>query len=193
MAWPYKLAARERLLLRRQRTFDQRNIRPVWFWVFDIRSSPIDEVHLQTNKHDRKYAGPLPAYFYIASEGDDPEVVEPGVDRPETHEVTISRAEVYRLAQTLAQRDDFDWDLSANPIYYPRAGDVYQYGDDLWELQDRAIPSNDWGTTSIETVFKTKATKMRLDSVAPIHPLVIQMEQPPLPFPVELNGEKGQK
>lgn len=194
MAWPYKLAARERLLLRRQATFDKRNIRPVWFWIFDLEHSPFDEVHLQTSKHYRKYFGPIPAYFYIESQGGDPQVVDGGVDRPEEHKVTISRAEVVRLAQVLASHPDFNaFDVEGLEVYYPRAQDVYQYGDDLWEFQDRGIPSADWGTTSIETVYSTVATKMRMDSVALDSPLVIQLQQPPLDFPPELNAEKGAK
>ena len=190
MVFPYKLAASERLLLKRQATFDRRNLRPVWFWVFDIDSSPLDEVHLQTSKHLRKYIGPIPAYFYIESAGGDPQVVETGVDRPEEHKVVVSRAEVYRLAQALSSRKDFTW---TEEIYYPRAQDVYQYGDDLWELQDRAVPAQDWGTTSLETILTTTAVKMRLDSVALTSPLVVQPQQPPLDFPPELNAEKGQK
>lgn len=178
--WPYKMSARERLLLVRQAKNDDRNIRPVWLNVFNIETSPVDDIFLQTSMHHRKFLSPLPAYFFIEPAEDD-EVVETGVDHRRTLNITISRAEVFRLAAAVKEAG-LTWD---DAKYIPRAQDVVQWRNDLYELQDRAQPKEFWGTTGIEATYSVAATKCRLDANAPTSPLVIQMAQPVLDYPID--------
>ncbi len=186
MVWPFKLEARERHLLRRQAVNDHRNIRPVWLFVFNVEESPFDKTYMQTPKVLRKFLDPIPAYFYIEMT-DETEVVEPGVDHGMTHECSVSRAETFRLAEVLSEVKDFLW---AEAQYFPRAQDVYQWRNDLFEFQDRAMPSRYWGTSQLEVVYNAPATKMPLDSNAPIKPITIEPTQPTLVFPSILGGTK---
>jgi len=176
--WPYKISARERLLLVRQAKNDDRNIRPVWLNVFDIDSSPIDEIFLQTSKHHRKFLDPIPAYLYLEM-SDESETVEPGVDHTRTLQITISRAETFRLAGVLKEAG-LDWDKNQ---YLLRAQDIVQWRNDLYELQDQAQPKEFWGTTGIEATYEVPATKFRMDSNAPTSPITIQLAQPKLVYP----------
>jgi hypothetical protein len=178
--WPYKITARERLLLIRQAKNDDRNIRPVWFFVFDVDQSPEDEVFLQTSKHLRKFLAPIPAYFYVEME-DESDVVSEGVDRKMGITISVSRMETYRLAAVLKEAG-FKW---ASSQYRPRAQDIFQWRNDLYEIQDTAQPKQFWGTTIIEAVYHAPAAKYRLDSSAPDSPITIQKAQPVLEYPVD--------
>ena len=184
--WPYRLLARERLLLTRQAKNDYRNIRPLWLFTFDVARSPLDEVFLQSPKHTRSYLSPIAAFLYVEPESED-EVVAPGVDHKRTLTVKVSRAETYRLAEAVVKAG-LAWD---QPLYKPRAQDIFQWRNDLYELQDTVQPDEFWGTTGVELKFKAPATKYRLDSNAPNSPVVIQLEQPPLPTPLDFYKARG--
>lgn len=189
--WPYKISARERLLVLRQAKNDDRNIRPLWFFVYNIEESPEDEIFLQTSKHLRVFLNPIPAYFYVEPE-EDSEVVETGVDHRRNLVLTVSRAETFRLAGAL-RATEFKW---TETRYRPRAQDVFQWRNDLYELQDTVQPKQFWGTTGIEALYSATATKLRLDSNAPGSPLVIQTSQPVLDYPrdffrAEADGEEA--
>lgn len=189
--WPYRMSARERLLVLRQAKNDDRNVRPVWFFVYRVEDSPEDDIFLQTSKHLREYLTPIPAYFYVEPE-DDSEKVEPGVDHRRNLKVIVSRAETIRLAEALRSAG-LAWTAAR---YRPRAQDVIQWRSDLYEMQDTAQPKVFWGTTGIEALYEATATKARLDAVAPGSPLVIQDAQPELDYPrdffkVEPDGEEA--
>ena len=176
--WPYRISARERLLVIRQAKNDDRNIRPVWLNVFLLEESPKDDIFLQTSKHLRKFLSPIPSFLYIEP-SDDSEVVEPGVDHRRTLRVVISRAETFRLAVAVREAG-MEWE---DDQYLPRAQDLVQWRNDLYELQDTAQPDQFWGTTGIEALYAAPATKYRMDANAPDSPLTIQKEQPVLHYP----------
>lgn len=189
--WPYRVSAKERLLVLRQAKNDDRNIRPLWFWAYKVEDSPEDDIFLQTSKHLREYLSPVPVYFYVEPD-EDSEKVEPGVDHRRNMKVTVSRAETFRLAEAL-RGAGLGW---ASARYRPRAQDVFQWRNDLYELQDTVQPKAFWGTTGIEALYEATATKVRLDSVAPGSPLVIQDAQPELEYPrdffrAEADGEEA--
>lgn len=180
-AWPYRMPARERLLLQRQTTNDRRNIRPVWLHVFKVEESPLDTTYLQTSKHLRKFLDPIPAYLYIEPT-DESETIEPGTEHKLALSLTFSRAETFRLAQVLSEL--LGW---TEEQYRLRAQDVVQWRDELYEIQDVGIPKEHWGTTNIPVLYEAPASTMALDSNAASSPLTILEEQPPLVYPKDFS------
>jgi hypothetical protein len=177
------MQGRERLLIARQSANDRRNIRPVWFWVYDVDQSPLDDTFLQTPRYQRIYRDPIPAHLYVEMT-EESEHTAGGTDRRRGMTVKISRAEAFRLAQVLAPW----W---TDELYIPRAQDLFQWRDDIYTFEDSMTPDQFWGTTELAVVYMAPATKMRLDSTGPAEPVKIQDGQPPLPFPPELGrGEE---
>jgi hypothetical protein len=186
--WPHKYAAYLRHVLRSQSAFDERKLPKIWFWHYEVDSSPHDPVFLETTEINRRFSAPFGIHAYVSWQT----IQGPtrgGIDKENALTVGVSRAELLRVRLILEHKKELDFRLPKNSEklfeinkaiepYIFRPGDVFQWNNQLYTLNDVLEFNMYMGATDYPLTWKGVFNTQRKDSTDLTKPLILMPEEP---------------
>jgi len=194
MTWPRRYPAFVRTALGVQRETDIRNIPRVWFWRFDIEGSPEDEIYGEENLLTRKNFDPVGVHLFIREITNARGPSKAGVDFKVDLGVGIGLAEILRIGEyysgVLKGLGRPGWEVEAEEGYIPHAGDLFQWRNGIYTVNELFKPTRHIGPTRVNMVWTGMANKAVHDSTDLSKPVPIQAQEPEQPkWPEEMRAD----